>query len=117
MRRWPSGSRCTAPSGRRGGGGAGNPPRWGVPGGAPGGRSGGVTVEDPLALRDAVAAAEGTVVVDCLSLWVANLFEAGCADAAVEVEAAEAARVAAGRRTIAVSNEVGLGVVPATPLG
>jgi adenosyl cobinamide kinase/adenosyl cobinamide phosphate guanylyltransferase len=79
--------------------------------------AGWVTVEEPLALREAIGAAEGTVVVDCLSFWVANLFEAGWADADVEREAAEAARVAAARRTIAVSNEVGLGVVPATPLG
>ena len=79
--------------------------------------AGWVTVEEPVALRDAVAAAEGTVIVDCLSLWVANLFEAGWADADVEAEGAAAAQVAAGRRTIAVSNEVGLGVVPATPLG
>jgi adenosylcobyric acid synthase len=79
--------------------------------------AGWITVEEPVALRDAVASAEGTVVVDCLSLWVANLFEAGWADADVEAEAAETARVATGRRTIAVSNEVGLGVVPATPLG
>ena len=76
-----------------------------------------VTVEEPVALRDAVAAAEGVVVVDCLSLWVATLFEAGWPDADVETEGAAVAQVAAGRRTIAVSNEVGLGVVPATPLG
>jgi adenosylcobyric acid synthase len=75
------------------------------------------TVEEPVALREAIEAAEGTVVVDCLSFWVANLVEAGWADAAVEAEAEAAARVAAGLRTIAVSNEVGLGVVPATPLG
>jgi adenosyl cobinamide kinase/adenosyl cobinamide phosphate guanylyltransferase len=70
------------------------------------------TVEEPLHLRQALEAAEGTVVVDCLSLWVANLLEAD-----MEIDA-EAAAVAAGRgRTIAVSNEVGLGIVPATPLG
>jgi adenosyl cobinamide kinase/adenosyl cobinamide phosphate guanylyltransferase len=74
------------------------------------------TVEEPIRLLDALEAAEGTVVVDCLSLWVANLLE----DAATEIEeqAVAAASVAARRgRTIAVSNEVGLGVVPATPLG
>lgn len=70
------------------------------------------TVEEPLDLREALEAAEGTVVVDCLSLWVANLLEAD-----MEIDA-EAAAVAAGRgSTIAVSNEVGLGIVPATPLG
>lgn len=74
------------------------------------------TVEEPLRLREALEAAEGTVVVDCLSLWVANLLEAQVAK--IEEQAAAAACVAARRgRTIAVSNEVGLGVVPATPLG
>jgi adenosylcobyric acid synthase len=78
-----------------------------------------ITVEEPIDLRGALADARGTVVVDCLSLWVANLFEAGWTDEAVEVEGAAAAAAAAarGERTFAVSNEVGLGIVPATPLG
>jgi adenosyl cobinamide kinase/adenosyl cobinamide phosphate guanylyltransferase len=79
--------------------------------------AGWVTVEEPVALRDAVVSAHGTVVVDCLSLWVANLFEAGWVDGDVEQEGAAVAQVAAAGHTIAVSNEVGLGVVPATPLG
>ena len=61
------------------------------------------------------APAESCVIVDCLSLWVSNLLER-----AEDVEdAARAAAVAAQRSgpTIAVTNEVGLGVVPATPLG
>ena len=74
-----------------------------------------VTVEEPLRLREALEAAEGTAVVDCLSLWVANLIETGADD--IEAQAAAAAAAAAMRNTIAVSNEVGLGVVPATPLG
>ena len=58
-------------------------------------------------------------MVDCLSLWVANLFEAGWTDEAVEAEGAAVALAAAAReeQTFAVSNEVGLGIVPATPLG
>jgi len=76
------------------------------------------TVEEPVALRDALAAVPPgpTVVVDCLSLWVANLLEARTA-AEIEHEARDAAALAAARETIAVSNEVGLGVVPATPSG
>ena len=77
------------------------------------------TIEEPVALREAVAAAppDAALVVDCLSLWVANLLESRPA-AEIEAEAAAAAALAAGRtKTIAVSNEVGLGVVPATPLG
>ena len=81
--------------------------------------AGWTTVEEPLALREAIAAAppDAALVVDCLSLWVANLLESRPA-AEIEAEAAAAAALAAGRtKTIAVSNEVGLGVVPATPLG
>jgi adenosylcobinamide kinase / adenosylcobinamide-phosphate guanylyltransferase len=79
------------------------------------------TVEEPLALERALAAAEPghTVVVDCLTLWVANLLENGDAASDVLDSARRAAACAAERPgvTIAVSNEVGLGVVPATPLG
>jgi adenosyl cobinamide kinase/adenosyl cobinamide phosphate guanylyltransferase len=78
------------------------------------------TVEEPLALRQALAEAppEAVVIVDCLSLWVANALEHGWTESRIEEDAAQAATEAARReRTIAVSNEVGLGVVPATPLG
>ena len=51
----------------------------------------------------------GLVVVDCLSLWVANLLECGR-----EPDLRVPQRPGP---TIVVSNEVGLGVVPATPLG
>jgi len=73
------------------------------------------TVEEPLRLREAIEAAppEACVVVDCLTLWVANLLERG-EEPGDDVAAVAAAR---GGRTIAVSNEVGLGVVPATPVG
>jgi adenosylcobinamide kinase / adenosylcobinamide-phosphate guanylyltransferase len=70
------------------------------------------TVEEPAELALAVAAAPGAdvLIIDCLSLWVANVFER----IAVEDAAAEAARLAAARPglTIAVTNEVGLGIVP-----
>ena len=60
-----------------------------------------------------------TCVVDCLSLWVANLLLRGDDERAVVDAAATCAAAAAVRPglTIAVSNEVGLGIVPATPLG
>jgi adenosyl cobinamide kinase/adenosyl cobinamide phosphate guanylyltransferase len=73
------------------------------------------TVEEPVELARALAAVPGgdTAIVDCLSLWVANLAGDG-----VEGASAEAARVAARREglTIAVTNEVGLGIVPANDL-
>lgn len=77
------------------------------------------TVEEPLALVDALAreAGEGRVVlVDCLTLWLSNLMHA-----ARDVEAASKALADWLRDTrhsvLLVSNEVGLGLVPETPLG
>jgi adenosylcobinamide kinase/adenosylcobinamide-phosphate guanylyltransferase len=79
------------------------------------------TVEAPLDLTGALSAAPdgACAIVDCLTLWVANLFERGDGEAEIVSLAAEAAAVAAERPgpTIAVSNEVGMGVVPASALG
>lgn len=78
------------------------------------------TVEEPRALARAVADAPGdpTLVVDCLSLWVANVLEL-TSEHEIVAEAAEAARTAAARPglTVVVSNEVGLGLVPMHPVG
>lgn len=79
------------------------------------------TVEAPLDLAGALAAAptDACVVVDCLTLWTSNALEAGWDDETVERAAGEVASRAAGRGalTLVVSNEVGLGIVPDTPLG
>lgn len=79
------------------------------------------TVEEPYALEEALGAVEParTVLVDCLSLWAANVLERGDRPDEIVASAGRAAAVAAGRSglAVAVSNEVGLGVVPATPLG
>ena len=79
------------------------------------------TVEAP---RDLLAAMEGvepevTLIVDCISFWVANLVMDGVPAERIEQEARGAAACAAARPgpTIAVSNEVGLGVVPPNELG
>lgn len=70
------------------------------------------TVEEPVELERALAAVPGgaTAIVDCLSLWVSNVFETRAA----EELAASAAAHAASRPglTIVVTNEVGLGIVP-----
>ena len=83
--------------------------------------SGWTTVEETIELGAALAKVglQSSVVVDCLSLWVANLLEAGWADGAVEATAGSVAGAAAGRAglTVAVSNEVGMGIVPVTALG
>jgi adenosylcobinamide kinase / adenosylcobinamide-phosphate guanylyltransferase len=79
-----------------------------------------VTVEEPYALEAALANADpaSTVIVDCLTLWVANSIGRGVDSKTVLDAAASAAALAAARSalTVGVSNEVGLGIVPATPL-
>ncbi|MEX1141569.1 MAG: bifunctional adenosylcobinamide kinase/adenosylcobinamide-phosphate guanylyltransferase [Thermoleophilaceae bacterium] len=79
------------------------------------------TVEAPVEIAAALTAApaDACVVVDCLSLWVANLLERGRDEEAIAALAAAAAAIAADRDgpTIAVGNEVGMGVVPASELG
>jgi adenosylcobinamide kinase/adenosylcobinamide-phosphate guanylyltransferase len=77
------------------------------------------TVEEPLDLAGALdrhAGADRPVLVDCLTLWLSNLMAAGR-----DVEA-ETQMLTGRLRTLAgsvvlVSNEVGLGIVPPTPLG
>lgn len=79
------------------------------------------TVEEPVELASALAAADpdALVIVDCLSLWVANLLERGEGERSVAALSDEAALLAAARPapTVAVTNEVGMGVVPAYELG
>lgn len=79
------------------------------------------TIEEPCALADVVSNVrpDHVLVVDCLSLWVSNLLERGQDRGEILSDAARAATAAAAREsaTLVVSNEVGLGIVPATPLG
>jgi adenosylcobinamide kinase / adenosylcobinamide-phosphate guanylyltransferase len=75
------------------------------------------TVEEPIALGSALAALDGragVVVVDCLTLWISNLMLAGRGDEAIIAEArALAGALAAARfESIAVTGEVGAGIVP-----
>ena len=78
------------------------------------------TIEEPVALVEALARAEGSdaVVVDCLTLWVTNLLMAELDDRAI-FHRFEALAEALERRstfTVLVTNEVGMGIVPADPL-
>jgi adenosylcobinamide kinase / adenosylcobinamide-phosphate guanylyltransferase len=77
------------------------------------------TVEEPYALEAAIASADPShaVVVDCLTLWTANALARDGDPSRVLDAATSAAAEAAGREslTIAVSNEVGLGIVPFEP--
>jgi adenosylcobinamide kinase/adenosylcobinamide-phosphate guanylyltransferase len=77
------------------------------------------TVETPLELARTIAdnaARERPLLVDCLTLWLSNLLLGGrpCGEEADAL--CQALREAAGP-VVLVSNEVGLGLVPETPLG
>ena len=77
------------------------------------------TVEEPLALaRTLSTLPHATVVVDCLTLWIANQLFATDGDAPVETAIAglAAALRATDADVILVTNEVGLGIVPADAL-
>jgi adenosylcobinamide kinase/adenosylcobinamide-phosphate guanylyltransferase len=77
------------------------------------------TIEEPLALVDTLSREDQVstaIVVDCLTLWLSNLMHAS-----KDVEA-ETRRLAtflreARANIVLVSNEIGLGLVPETPLG
>ncbi len=81
------------------------------------------TLEATQDLLRAVGAVDpaDTIIVDCLAIWATNrmLEDPRPADADIEAEAARLARALAARPGLAlvVTNEVGSGVVPATPLG
>jgi adenosyl cobinamide kinase/adenosyl cobinamide phosphate guanylyltransferase len=77
------------------------PPAWG-------------TVEAPLDLLGAARSAPtgSFLIVDCLTLWVSNLLEAGHDPSAIGEAAASVADEVASHHAVVVSNEVGLGVVP-----
>jgi adenosylcobinamide kinase/adenosylcobinamide-phosphate guanylyltransferase len=95
------------------------PPRW-------------TTVEEPLQLAAALhrhASADTCILVDCLTLWLSNLFFAGRAAAQAEAGELLDCALLAGQtealleslprlpgRLILVSNEVGCGVVPMNAL-
>jgi adenosylcobinamide kinase/adenosylcobinamide-phosphate guanylyltransferase len=91
------------------------------------------TIEEALALPEAlnaipsgrdrgdtaIAGAADVVVIDCLTLWLSNLVCRGDSEAQI-VEQVDALAAALARRrfhALVVTNEVGLGIVPETPLG
>jgi adenosylcobinamide kinase / adenosylcobinamide-phosphate guanylyltransferase len=79
------------------------------------------TIEEPLRVAEALLAADAydVAVVDCLTLWLSNLLIDGVAADAAERRVDELAK-ALGRvpcHVILVTNEVGMGLHPDTPLG
>jgi adenosylcobinamide kinase / adenosylcobinamide-phosphate guanylyltransferase len=77
------------------------------------------TIEEPLELTPTLAresATDRAVLVDCLTLWLSNLMHA---ERDIETEIQRLAQWL-GHTThpvVLVSNEIGLGLVPETPLG
>jgi adenosyl cobinamide kinase/adenosyl cobinamide phosphate guanylyltransferase len=75
------------------------------------------TIEAPIDLVDALDQdAARPALVDCLTLWLTNLMLGGHHIPAATA-ALEAALARRRKSTILVSNEVGFGIVPETPLG
>ncbi len=77
------------------------------------------TVEEPLALIETLSRedrAGNAIMVDCLTLWLSNLMHA---DKDIDAEASQLSAFLLGAKAkiVLVSNEVGLGLVPETPLG
>lgn len=82
--------------------------------------AGWTTIEEPHDLIAALSnAGSSFVIVDCLTLWVQNLRWRGDTDEQIERAARDATRAAVARDapTVVVTNEVGLGIHPATVEG
>lgn len=79
------------------------------------------TVEEPLAVADVLLGARDhdVAVVDCLTLWLSNLLLDGLRVEEIErrVEELAAALARAPCHVVLVTNEVGMGLHPDTPLG
>ena len=83
--------------------------------------AGWTTIEEPVDLGGALdhVATGSCLVLDCVSLWVANALERRLDEAAISEQADDVAARVARRQPlgVVVSNEVGLGIVPASELG
>ena len=79
------------------------------------------TFEEPLAVAELLAklgAKYDVVLLDCLTLWLSNVMAHTEGESAVNARSDELVKALAAFRgvCIAVSNEVGLGIVPDNPL-
>ena len=73
------------------------------------------TIEEPLALSDAIIRASkqhDVILVDCLTLWITNMLMAGEEVAGAVEELAATLVQLRTAKIVLVSNEVGLGIVP-----
>ncbi len=80
------------------------------------------TVEAPLDVVAAIPPTGGLVLIDCVTLWISNLLsehralERGPREERIVGEIESLAAALAAKEAIAVSNEVGEGVVPENPV-
>ena len=77
------------------------------------------TIEEPIEIArriEAEARPDRPILVDCLTLWLSNLMQAG-RDIEAETERLLAALAGARGPVVLVANEVGLGIVPESALG
>lgn len=78
------------------------------------------TLEAPVDLVSAARSAEGLLLVDCVTLWIANLLyehralESDARERKILAEVEALAAILKEKESIAVSNEVGDGIVPET---
>jgi adenosylcobinamide kinase/adenosylcobinamide-phosphate guanylyltransferase len=79
------------------------------------------TFEEPLAIASVLSGLDAfdVAVVDCLTLWLSNMLLEGMGAAAIAARVDELVTVLRARPlpTLLISNEVGMGIVPETPLG
>jgi len=73
------------------------------------------TLEIPVEIADAIAAHEGVIVVDCLTLWLSNLMHKNL-DILDYTQQLVSALQATKAAVILVSNEVGQGIIPSNAL-
>lgn len=78
------------------------------------------TLEEPKDIASKISGEPGygVVLIDCLTLWLANLIASGTDDGGIEkgIDGLVGACKLSSSKIIAVSNEVGLGIVPDNPL-
>ena len=70
-----------------------------------------VTIEEPIAIHEEV---RDRMIVDCIPMWLNNLFFDGREDAADDILASFIARLP--RDIVIVTNEIGMGIIPADGL-
>ncbi|MEE8586270.1 MAG: bifunctional adenosylcobinamide kinase/adenosylcobinamide-phosphate guanylyltransferase [Acidobacteriota bacterium] len=79
------------------------------------------TLEEPLEVIPAVARMQGqeqVILIDCITLWVSNLLGRDLEDEAILLKVDALCKLIESPRCriLVVSNEVGLGIVPANPM-